>query len=89
MVMEHPFQLPAGGVIHITASIGVAAATHGEKLDALIARADNAMYLAKARGRNRCELHDGRLTSLSMPAAGHAPSPPELKLVGPRVRQSG
>ena len=39
----------------ITASIGIATLECGESATALIARADAALYLAKAGGRNRCE----------------------------------
>ena len=39
-----------------TVSIGVTTNQRtGDSVDALIARADSAMYLAKARGRNRVE----------------------------------
>lgn len=55
-IMEHPFPLPDGTDVAVTASVGVAAAVRGEPLDALVARADRAMYLAKSRGRNRCEV---------------------------------
>lgn len=41
-----------GGEIHITASIGVAAKQANETRDALIARADAAMYRAKGAGRD-------------------------------------
>jgi diguanylate cyclase (GGDEF)-like protein len=42
--------------ITVTASIGVATtATNDVKAEALISRADQALYLAKASGRNRCE----------------------------------
>ena len=47
-----------GGMRHatgepVTASIGVAAATPGETTEALLARADRALYEAKRQGRNR------------------------------------
>lgn len=45
--------LPA---LHLTVSIGLAdSAHHGHDLDALVARADQAMYRAKRGGRNRIE----------------------------------
>jgi diguanylate cyclase (GGDEF)-like protein len=40
------------GVLHVTASLGVAASSEGEK-NALIAEADAALYEAKRRGKNR------------------------------------
>jgi two-component system cell cycle response regulator len=54
-IMERPFELPGGVEVNVTASLGVATAVAGEGLYALVARADQAMYLAKQRGRNRCE----------------------------------
>lgn len=43
----------AGDDVHVTISQGLAQwPTHGEKLDALIAAADGALYAAKAAGRN-------------------------------------
>lgn len=44
---------PAGATLSITASIGVASLGRGEPLEALVARADAAMYRAKSSGRNR------------------------------------
>ncbi len=46
----------AGNVLRITISVGVAERHPGESRDQLIARADEALYVAKHRGRNRVEL---------------------------------
>jgi two-component system cell cycle response regulator len=54
-ISDASFALPDGTPLRITASIGVAHAAEGEPLDVVIARADQAMYLAKSRGRNRVE----------------------------------
>jgi two-component system cell cycle response regulator len=54
-IADTPFTLPDGKTLQVTASIGVAHITPGENLDAVLARADEAMYLAKSRGRNRVE----------------------------------
>jgi diguanylate cyclase (GGDEF)-like protein len=43
-----------GGGKHVTVSIGVAAyPEHGVQVESLIQAADDAMYLAKRRGKNR------------------------------------
>jgi diguanylate cyclase (GGDEF)-like protein len=47
-----PIPIP-GGTIRTTISIGVTLARPGEKTEALIARADEAMYRAKEHGRNQ------------------------------------
>jgi two-component system cell cycle response regulator len=54
-IADASFALPEGEPMRITASIGVAHAAPGETLDVVVARADQAMYLAKSRGRNRVE----------------------------------
>jgi two-component system cell cycle response regulator len=54
-IRETPFALPDGQTLHVTASIGVSLAGRGESLDVVLARADQAMYLAKSRGRDRVE----------------------------------
>ncbi|HEY1587104.1 MAG TPA: sensor domain-containing diguanylate cyclase [Polyangia bacterium] len=45
-----------GNVLRITISVGVAERHPGEARDSLIARADEALYIAKNSGRNRVEL---------------------------------
>lgn len=45
--------LPSGETIHVTASLGVASVDCAWQTDALVARADSAMYEAKSEGRNR------------------------------------
>lgn len=45
--------LPSGETIHVTASLGIASVEVAWQTDALVARADGAMYEAKAAGRNR------------------------------------
>ena len=47
-----PIPIP-GGVVNTTVSIGVTLARPGEKTEALVARADKAMYQAKETGRNQ------------------------------------
>ncbi len=43
----------AGGEIRVTLSIGVALVQHGESVEALVGRADEAMYRAKQAGRDQ------------------------------------
>ncbi|WP_229012221.1 GGDEF domain-containing protein [Paraburkholderia gardini] len=47
------YQSGSGAVLHYTFSVGVDQYRAGEPLSALMARADAALYLAKASGRNR------------------------------------
>ncbi len=62
-----PFVTDAG-LLELTASIGVAWYRHGETLQELLSRADEALYRAKHGGRNRVELH--------LDQASEATSPP-------------
>jgi diguanylate cyclase (GGDEF)-like protein len=48
----HVPRLDQDGVLRVTASVGVAASTEGDK-EALIAEADGALYTAKRGGKNR------------------------------------
>ena len=53
-----PIPIP-GGTVNTTVSIGVTLARPGEKTEALVARADDAMYRAKQTGRNQVISIDG------------------------------
>ncbi|RKR03082.1 PleD family two-component system response regulator [Maricaulis maris] len=57
-VAESGFKLKDGGRVPVTVSIGVAQAQRGEGLDALLRRADEALYAAKNSGRNQVQAAD-------------------------------
>jgi diguanylate cyclase (GGDEF)-like protein len=65
----HPGSRARDGLA-VTASIGVTEIRPSEELDAALARADRAMYLAKDGGRNRVETLDGAFAELADRAAG-------------------
>ncbi len=52
------YKLPGGDTIPVTASVGLASIGAADRFDfeEILARADKAMYAAKARGRNRVEV---------------------------------
>lgn len=52
----HPVQLADGRTLQVTASFGAAVVVDGITADALIDRADQALYAAKHGGRNRVEI---------------------------------
>jgi two-component system cell cycle response regulator len=52
-IVSAPFPVSPSMSLSITASIGVAAIRRGEEIDALLKRADDALYRAKGEGRNR------------------------------------
>lgn len=53
---DDPLQLPGGGSLPVTLSAGVALLADGESVEQALARADRALYRAKAEGRNRLTL---------------------------------
>jgi diguanylate cyclase (GGDEF)-like protein len=55
MLAAQAFALEDGRELGITASFGVSALSAGESLDQLIRQADEALYSAKGKGRNRVE----------------------------------
>ncbi|PIW27657.1 MAG: PleD family two-component system response regulator [Rhodobacterales bacterium CG15_BIG_FIL_POST_REV_8_21_14_020_59_13] len=58
VVADTPFRLPGeGGVLTVTVSIGVAEIHPGDDVDSVLRRADEALYRAKAEGRN-CVMSD-------------------------------
>jgi diguanylate cyclase (GGDEF)-like protein len=52
-IAAHPFPIPGGGAVQVTASVGVAAAAPGRGQAELLAAADAALYTAKRGGKNR------------------------------------
>jgi diguanylate cyclase (GGDEF)-like protein len=66
--MQVPFQLGGDDVAAISASIGLTVGCRaGDTPVSIIARADRAMYQAKASGRNRCHFYES--TETADPAA--------------------
>jgi len=70
IALEQPFELACGTVTQISVSIGVALAQSGkEGADALVRRADVALYRAKADGRSRfCFFEPSMDTSIQVRA---------------------
>lgn len=59
-VADQPFDA-SGSRVHITVSAGVARSSGDETPQELLSRADAALHLAKARGRNCCQLADKQM----------------------------
>jgi diguanylate cyclase (GGDEF)-like protein len=66
---------PEGYNIAATVSVGVACGSPSASIDMLIARADAALYRAKANGRNRVELADEAVAAKERPASVVVPLP--------------
>ncbi|QGZ33673.1 PleD family two-component system response regulator [Stappia indica] len=72
IIEAEPFSLPSADEMLVTVSIGVAAFQgRGDSGPAMLKRADQALYRAKAEGRNRVELDAGESN-----AEGHASAAP-------------
>lgn len=76
MIADADVRAPNGESVPVTVSIGVAARRKGESLDAMLDRADCAMYAAKTSGRNRVNV----ASSDPEPVATDKP-PSELRAV--------
>ncbi|GAA4897128.1 hypothetical protein GCM10023333_33020 [Ferrimonas pelagia] len=70
-IAAKPFQT-SRGELHITVSIGCASLTHQTDGQLLHTQADNALYLAKQRGRNRIECAS-HAAALAVPTTTSAP----------------
>ncbi|NCC27523.1 MAG: GGDEF domain-containing protein, partial [Gammaproteobacteria bacterium] len=57
-IEQHAFAIDADQQLAVTVSLGAAMRSRFESLDALIRRADRALYRAKRNGRNRLELDE-------------------------------
>jgi two-component system, cell cycle response regulator len=67
--------------VQLTVSIGAVRGSRSEGLESLVAAADRALYVAKARGRNCVSLiSDGPVAVAAEAAAAHATEPDELRL---------
>ncbi len=51
--------------LYITASFGIATAAAKDTVESLVERCDGALYRAKRRGRNRCEVNSGARAQLT------------------------
>jgi len=72
---DHPMPLEGGGVLGMTASCGLAFVEPADTLEHVIARADAALYTAKADGRDRWKWADGGEASPMAWSPAARPSP--------------
>lgn len=59
MIEQHEISVPPVS-LHLTVTCGLTKARPGEPLHSVLERADEAMYLGKQSGRNRCMFADGK-----------------------------
>ena len=63
VIAEASVRLPQGGSVGVTASIGVATYSPDDDVDAVLSRADRALYAAKRSGRDRVSMEgDSRIS---------------------------
>jgi diguanylate cyclase (GGDEF)-like protein len=83
-VERHGKSEPLPGVRFPTMSIGMSVfPEHGDSLDVLVSRADEALYQAKEGGRNRALLHDPRRQKPPAGAPVRAEIRPRVLAIGP------
>jgi len=70
-------------MIHVTVSVGVTTVLAGDEAKVILARADAALYAAKAAGRNMVFQHDGTSVQAAraLPAGAEAAAPPLVEIV--------
>ncbi len=68
------------GALRLSCSFGVALGAPGDDIDALLRKADAALYAAKRAGRNRVAFYDAEiaLCKRRRPASSEPPEPPLL-----------
>lgn len=69
----------------LTVSIGVTTCQHGDTLDRMVQRADQAMYDAKLSGRNRVRLYSSQPQGGRVGARGAVTAPPDAPAPGERL----
>jgi diguanylate cyclase len=76
-----------GKIIPVTLSGGVAQVASGERIGALVRRADEALYASKVGGRNRIHLHDGQVCKLiTLVVDSHDAGKPSIPAIPPEVQ---
>jgi len=83
-VAEPPFELPDGATLEVTVSVGAVVALPDEDADALLMRADRALYAAKHAGRNQVVLDGIDPAAFADTEPSGAPALPPFPALGER-----